>query len=168
MEHRNLCDDLLHGSHLSGHRLDSMYPILDSGSSRSLCGANRTLVQGQVVSISAKPNVSIKKGDVLFEIDPTSYQYTVNQAKRRLKQLEVMQQEAAGVQVAEASIAKAEADVRVAKSDFEMSESAAVAISKQEIIQLKEKYAAVQAALKQVVASKDQAIAAHVASKKQS
>ncbi len=123
-------------------------------------------VQGQVASISAKPNVPIKKGDVLFEIDPTSYQYTVNQAKAAVEAARSdAARLAAGVQVAEASIAKAEADVRVAKSDFEMSESAAVAVSKQEIIQLKEKYAAVQAALKQVVASKDQAIAAHVASR---
>jgi membrane fusion protein, multidrug efflux system len=30
-------------------------------------------VQGPVVHLSAKPNVSIKKGDLLFEIDPTSY-----------------------------------------------------------------------------------------------
>jgi multidrug resistance efflux pump len=123
-------------------------------------------VQGQIVSIAAKPNVAIKKGDVLFEIDPTSYQYAVNQAKAALAAAKSDEARlAAGLSVADASIAKAEADVRVAKSDFEMAESAAIAVSKQELVQAKEKYAAVQAALKQVEAAKDQAIAAHVASR---
>jgi membrane fusion protein, multidrug efflux system len=123
-------------------------------------------VQGQIVSISAKPNVPIKKGDVLFEIDPTSYQYAVNQAKAALEAARSDEARlAAGVLVAEANIAKMEADVRVAKSDFEMADAAAIAISKQELIQAKEKYVAVQAGLKQAEANRDQAIASRVASR---
>ncbi len=61
--------------------------------------------------IAAKPNVPIKKGDVLFEIDPTYYQYAVNQAKAALEAARSdAARLAAGVQVAEASIAKAGAD----------------------------------------------------------
>jgi membrane fusion protein, multidrug efflux system len=123
-------------------------------------------VQGQIANISAKPNVPIKKGEMLFEIDPTSYQYAVNQAKAALEAARSDEARlAAGIVVADASIAKVEADVRVAKSDFEMTESAGIAVTKQELVQAREKYAAAQAALKQVEASRDQAIAAHVASK---
>ncbi|MFM7928004.1 MAG: HlyD family secretion protein [Pirellula sp.] len=126
-------------------------------------------VQGQVVSIVAKPNVPLKKGDVLFEIDPTSYQYAVNQAKAALQAARSDEGRfSAGVLVAEENIAKVEADLRVAKSDFDMAESLGPdkgAISKQEYVLTKEKYISVQAALKQAEANLAQAKAADVASK---
>jgi multidrug resistance efflux pump len=69
--------------------------------------------QGPIVDSPAKPNVPIKKGDVLFEIDPTSYQYTVNQARAALQVARSDEVSfAAGVKVAEANIAKVEADAR--------------------------------------------------------
>jgi multidrug resistance efflux pump len=126
-------------------------------------------VQGQVVGITAKPNVPIKKGDVLFEIDPTSYQYTVNQAKAALQAAQSDQARyAAGVRVSEELISKTEAELRVAKSDFAMAESLGPekgTISKQEYVQSREKLVAVEAMLKQAEAGLAQAEAAHVASK---
>jgi membrane fusion protein, multidrug efflux system len=124
-------------------------------------------VQGPIVSISAKPNIPIKKGDVLFEIDPTSYQYTVNQAQAALQVARSDEARfAAGVKVAEANIAKVEADTRAAKSTLEITESAgASAISKQELIDARERYAAAEATLKQIEASRDQAVAAYAGSK---
>lgn len=127
-------------------------------------------VQGQVVSIPTKPNVPIKKGEVLFEIDPTSYQYTVNQAKASLSAAQSDEARlAAGVKVAEASIAKVEADLRAAKSAMDIAESTArenqLAISQLNLVQSREQYAAVQAALNQAQASREQASAALAGSK---
>jgi multidrug resistance efflux pump len=41
-------------------------------------------VTGQVIAIPAKPNVPMKKGDVLFQIDPAPFQYTVTQLQASL------------------------------------------------------------------------------------
>ena len=41
--------------------------------------------KGRVVSIPAKPNVPLKKGDVLYKIDPTPYQITVDQVSAQLQ-----------------------------------------------------------------------------------
>ena len=124
-------------------------------------------VQGPIVRIPAKPNVPIKKGDVLFEIDPTSYQYTVNQAKAALQVARSDEARfAAGVKVAEANIAKVEADARAAKSTLDMSEAAvAGTISKQELVDARERYSAAEAMLKQTEASREQANAAYAGSK---
>jgi multidrug resistance efflux pump len=36
-------------------------------------------VTGQIVAIPVKPNVEVKAGSVLFQIDPAPFQYKVNQ-----------------------------------------------------------------------------------------
>jgi len=41
-------------------------------------------VTGQIVAIPVKPNVPVKTGDVLFQIDPTPFQYTVKQLQASL------------------------------------------------------------------------------------
>ncbi|TWC07188.1 multidrug resistance efflux pump [Bradyrhizobium macuxiense] len=41
-------------------------------------------VTGQIVAIPVKPNVPVKKDDVLFEIDPAPFQYKVNQLQASL------------------------------------------------------------------------------------
>jgi membrane fusion protein (multidrug efflux system) len=41
-------------------------------------------VKGQVKTIHAQANQSLKKGDLLLEIDPAPYQYTVNQVEAQL------------------------------------------------------------------------------------
>jgi multidrug resistance efflux pump len=41
-------------------------------------------VTGQIVAIPVKPNVPVKKGDVLFQIDPAPFQYKVTQLQASL------------------------------------------------------------------------------------
>jgi len=41
-------------------------------------------VKGQVKMIHAEANQRVKKGDLLLEIDPAPYQYTVNQVQAQL------------------------------------------------------------------------------------
>ena len=41
-------------------------------------------VSGQVREVPAKANVLLKKGDILYQIDPTSYEYKVKQAGAQL------------------------------------------------------------------------------------
>jgi len=43
-------------------------------------------VKGQVKVVHAQANQPMKKGDILLEIDPTPYQYTVNQMQAALEQ----------------------------------------------------------------------------------
>ncbi len=45
-------------------------------------------VSGRIVEVSAQPNVPVKKGDVLFKIDPFPYQYEVDRLKAELVQKE--------------------------------------------------------------------------------
>ena len=47
-------------------------------------------VKGQVSSIPAKPNVPLKQGDVLYEIDPAPYQYALELAQRSCRQARAM------------------------------------------------------------------------------
>ena len=42
-------------------------------------------VKGQVLKVHAKPNQPMKKGDLLLEINPEPYQYTVNQLEASLQ-----------------------------------------------------------------------------------
>ncbi|MGS0729472.1 hypothetical protein ACVBKF_24955, partial [Shewanella sp. 0m-11] len=53
-------------------------------------------VRGMVVSVEVEPNTPIKKGDVLFKIDPTPFQAIVKQKRAALvaAELEVPQLEA--------------------------------------------------------------------------
>jgi multidrug resistance efflux pump len=42
-------------------------------------------VRGKVIEVDAKPNVPLKKGDVLFKIDPTPYKAAYDEAKAQLE-----------------------------------------------------------------------------------
>ena len=65
-------------------------------------------VKGQVKKAHAVANQAVKKGDLLLEIDPAPYQYTVNQLEASLKaSQETVNQNQAGVQAADASVVKA-------------------------------------------------------------
>ncbi|MCD6212158.1 MAG: HlyD family secretion protein [Sulfurovum sp.] len=46
-------------------------------------------VKGRVISIDVKPNIALKKGDVLFKIDPVPFQYKVDSLNAQLKSLEI-------------------------------------------------------------------------------
>jgi multidrug resistance efflux pump len=45
-------------------------------------------VKGRVIEVPAEPNAPLKQGDVLFKIDPTPYQYVVDQKKALLAEAE--------------------------------------------------------------------------------
>ena len=125
-------------------------------------------VKGQVSSIPAKPNVPIKKGDVLYEIDPTPYQYDLQLAQAQLQagQSNVQQLEAS-VKVAEAGIEKAEADVAQAKASLDVAVAIdklnPAAIAKLKLEEANISYTAAQAELAQATAGLGQARAAVLA-----
>ena len=127
-------------------------------------------VKGQVIAIPAKPNVPLKKGDILYEIDPAPYQFTYDQvsgqlaaAKSNVAQLE------AGVRASGAAIKRAEADVAKSKAAFDV--AAAIqkdnpqAISKLKMVEAEEQYTAAHAALEQANASDAQTRASLQAAK---
>jgi multidrug resistance efflux pump len=127
-------------------------------------------VKGQVISIPARPNVPLKKGDVLYEIDPAPYQYAVSQvaaqwsaAKNNVIQLE------AGVRVAQAVVTKSNADVSTTKAAYDVAvaiqEENPMAIAKLKMVQAEEQYAAARAGLDQAEASEAQARAALAAAR---
>ncbi|MEE9586693.1 MAG: biotin/lipoyl-binding protein, partial [Hyphomicrobiaceae bacterium] len=83
-------------------------------------------VAGRVTEVAAQANVPMKKGELLFKIDPTTYQAAVDaiQAqlkfqKLRLKQYRELEAKAAGtkfqVEETETKVAKLEADLQTAE-----------------------------------------------------
>jgi multidrug resistance efflux pump len=52
------------------------------------------VVQGEVIDVPVTPNVPLKKGDVLFQIDPRPYEYVVEQLKAALAAAEASVEEA--------------------------------------------------------------------------
>ena len=55
-------------------------------------------VKGHVIEVPVKAGDKVKKGDVLFKIDPTPYQYTVDQLKASIEQVKA-QKKLAEIQV---------------------------------------------------------------------
>lgn len=129
-------------------------------------------VKGQVTSIPALPNVPLKKGDVLYEVDPTPYQNALNQVQAQVQAAKSnVQQLEAGIRVAKASVEKATADVAAAKAAFEVATAVnrenPQAISKLKLVEAEENYAGAQATLGQAQASQEQATLAVAAAKDQ-
>jgi multidrug resistance efflux pump len=122
-------------------------------------------VKGQVKSVPAQPNVVLKKGAVLFQIDPAPYQYTVNQLEAQLSAAKsnVLQLDAS-LQVALATVAKVKAGVALDKSALDVAVAIEkldpAAIAKLKLVEAQQKYAASLAELSQATASVDQARAA--------
>ncbi len=119
-------------------------------------------VKGQVVSIPAQPNVPLKKGDTLFQIDPKPYQYAVDQVRAQLQAAKSnVTQLAAAVRVAEANVKKAEANVTASKAALEVAvaiqKENPQAISKLKMVQAEENNAAALATLQVAEASVEQA-----------
>ncbi|QQX81217.1 HlyD family secretion protein [Shewanella sp. KX20019] len=77
------------------------------------------LVRGVVVSVDVEPNTPIKKGDVLFKLDPTRYAAIVKQKRAALvaAELEVPQLEASW-ETAKAAVLRATADKDRTKSAY--------------------------------------------------
>jgi multidrug resistance efflux pump len=81
-------------------------------------------VKGQVKTVNAQANQPMKKGDLLLEIDPAPYQYTVDQLQAQLKAAKANVEQAkaaqdaanANVEKARDGIAQAQASVDQAKA----------------------------------------------------
>jgi multidrug resistance efflux pump len=77
-------------------------------------------VKGRVIEVPVKANEMLKTGDVLFRIDPTSYQFEVDQGRAALAEGEQnVAQLKAGFESAQAAVAEATAQRDRAKQDFE-------------------------------------------------
>jgi membrane fusion protein, multidrug efflux system len=74
-------------------------------------------VKGQVKTIYAQANQPLKKGDLLLEIDPAPYQYTVSQVEAQLAASKAnVKQAEAGLVTANAAVPNAEANLAKAKA----------------------------------------------------
>ena len=79
-------------------------------------------VSGRIVALHVRDNQAVRKGDVLFEIDPTPYRHTLERARAALdsleKQIGLTQREVRaqqfGAQAARANIARAQAQAHQA------------------------------------------------------
>jgi membrane fusion protein, multidrug efflux system len=94
-------------------------------------------VKGQVKAVYAQALKPMKKGDVLLEIDPAPYQYTVNQVESQLNAAgATVQQAEASLEVAKAAVANAQANLVKAKAAGELAktqEQIALNIQKQNV-----------------------------------
>jgi multidrug resistance efflux pump len=74
-------------------------------------------VKGQVLKVHAPANQLVKKGDLLLEINPEPYQYSVNQAEAQLASArDNVKQSQAGLEAAQANVTKAQAGITQAKA----------------------------------------------------
>ena len=73
-------------------------------------------VQGRVTEVFVTPNVRVKRGDVLFQIGPKTYQFAVDQKKALLAEAEQ------AVKQLKASHDQATAAVEMAKAQFELAQ----------------------------------------------
>jgi membrane fusion protein, multidrug efflux system len=81
-------------------------------------------VKGQVKAVYAQALKPMKKGDVLLEIDPAPYQYTVNQVESQLNSAKAtVQQAQASLEVAAAAVANAQANLAKAKAADELAKT---------------------------------------------
>jgi multidrug resistance efflux pump len=81
-------------------------------------------VKGQVKTVHAQALQPMKKGDVLLEIDPTPYQYTVNQLEAQLNASKATVKQAEdSLRAANAVIANAQANVAKAKAADELAKT---------------------------------------------
>ncbi|GGC68248.1 HlyD family secretion protein [Chelatococcus reniformis] len=77
-------------------------------------------VKGRVVEVPVKPNAALKKGDVLFKIDPQPYQFVVTQKEAALAEAEQgVKQLQTSLDQAGAAAAKAQAQVDLAQETYD-------------------------------------------------
>ena len=81
-------------------------------------------VKGQVKAVHAQALQPMKKGDLLLEIDPAPYQYTVNQVEAQLNAAKAtVKQAEASLQAANAAVVNAQANVTKAKAADELAKT---------------------------------------------
>jgi multidrug resistance efflux pump len=74
-------------------------------------------VKGHVLKVHAQANQPVKKGDLLLEINPEPFQYTVNQMEAQLAAAkDNVKEKQAGLEAADANVVKAGADINQAQA----------------------------------------------------
>ena len=111
-------------------------------------------VSGTIIEVPIEGNRPLKKGDVLFKIDPRPYQYRVDQAKAALAEAEqAVPQLKAAWKAAVAATAKSKAQRDLAKLESDMAQKTRTldrgAISKLKVEQERQTLKAAEAALDQ-------------------
>ncbi len=82
-------------------------------------------VSGYIVEVAVKDNQFVRKGELLFRIDPSSFQLSVDTAQVQLEQArEDVAALGAAVKAAEASVLESEAGIVVARSMINQQEAA--------------------------------------------
>src|SRR5262245_52172923 len=82
-------------------------------------------VKGHVMAVYAQANQPVKRGDVLLEIDPAPYQYTVNQVEAQLNTASAnVKQAEAGLEAANANTQKAKDGVAQAQAGVSQANAA--------------------------------------------
>jgi len=77
-------------------------------------------VRGRVTDVPVKPNVPLKAGDVLFQIDPRPFQYVVDQKKALLAEADQnVGQLKASFEAATAAANRADAQYQLAKENYD-------------------------------------------------
>lgn len=119
-------------------------------------------VAGTVISVDATVNRPTRKGEELFRIDPTPYQYQVDQARAALAEAEqAVPQLKAAWNAAAAATVRAEVARDLAKSEYDIAEktrsSDAGAISKLRVLKEQQGLKSADAVLTQARANEEQA-----------
>jgi membrane fusion protein, multidrug efflux system len=125
-------------------------------------------VKGQVVKVDVEANQPIKKGDVLLEIDPTPFQFSVDGLEAQLKAAKANVAAAkAAVETAQANVTKAQAADELAKTQEQIAlniqRDNAAAISKLTVSQAVQQREGADAGVAQAQAAALQAASAAVA-----
>jgi multidrug resistance efflux pump len=82
-------------------------------------------VKGKVLKVHAQPNQPVTKGDLLLEIDPEPFQYTMNQTEAQLAAAKAnVELQQASVAAADANVVKAGADIRQAQAGVTQAKAA--------------------------------------------
>jgi multidrug resistance efflux pump len=114
----------------------------------------------QVVEVSVQPNVPVRKGEVLFRVDPRPYEYEVKRleaaliaANTDLPKLE------AELKVAQAAVATTETTLENAKGDFDRAakERSSGVISEGDYLNFKSRYDNAASARREALAQRDRA-----------
>ena len=78
------------------------------------------VVKGPVIEVPVQPNVPLKKGDVLFKIDPRPYQYRVTQKQAALQEaVQNVEGEKASLDEASAATRKIQSQVDLAQLTYD-------------------------------------------------
>jgi multidrug resistance efflux pump len=84
-----------------------------------------SVVRGPVIDVPVTPNVPLKKGDVLFRIEPRPYQYAVEQKRAALAEAEQnVRQLKSALDAANSAVNEARASRDRAKQSFDRSDEA--------------------------------------------